>query len=405
MGALDGMKVVDLTRVLSGPYCTMILADLGAEVIKIERFPQGDDSRRLGPHVNGESYCFAMANRNKRSVAIDLKSDRGRAVALDLMAECDVVIENFRPGVTERLGVDYDVVRERNPDIIYCSVTGFGQTGPYRLRPGYDIIAQGVSGFLRMTGQPDGRPTKVGIAMSDIAAGATAAQAIMAAYINILKGGEGQYIDISLVDSGLAGTIWEAAAYFGSGEIPLPTGTRHRRIAPYQAYRTKDGYVTLGGNTERLWEAVCTDVLERPELLEDSRFDTIAGRLNHLDELEEEIESVLVTETTDHWVAKMDEVGVPGGPVLTYDQTLHNDHVRARGMVVDIDHPRIGPMQVLGPAAKLSGTPAEIRDPAPLLGQHTVETLRSIGYEDQDVDELFAQGVVYDESRNDKDET
>lgn len=399
MSALEGMKVVDLTRVLSGPYATMVLADYGADVTKIERFPGGDDSRRLNPHINGASYPFASVNRNKRSIALDLKSDEGREIALEMMRTADVVVENFRPGVTERLGLDYETVRAINPEVIYCSVTGFGQTGPYRLRPGYDIIAQGVGGFLRMTGQPDGRPTKVGIAINDIAAGATAAMSIMTAYINRLKGGGGQFIDVSLVDSGLAWTIWESAAYFGSGELPVPTGTRHRRIAPYQTFRSKDGYVTVGGNTEKLWNALVTKVLEREDLLTDPRFDAQAKRLENVDELEVEIERTLVTETTDHWVAKLDAAGVPGGPVLTYDQTLENEHVLARDMVAQMEHPQIGTMNILGPAAKLSGTPATLRDAAPMLGQHTTDVLQSLGMDEARIEDLYHRGVVHDESR------
>lgn len=399
MSALEGMKVVDLTRVLSGPYATMVLADYGADVTKIERFPGGDDSRRLNPHVNGASYPFASVNRNKRSIALDLKSDEGREIALEMMRTADVVVENFRPGVTERLGLDYETVRAINPEAIYCSVTGFGQTGPYRLRPGYDIIAQGVGGFLRMTGQPDGRPTKVGIAINDIAAGATAAMSIMTAYINRLKGGGGQFIDVSLVDSGLAWTIWKSAAYFGSGELPVPTGTRHRRIAPYQTFRSKDGYVTVGGNTEKLWNALVTKVLEREDLLTGPRFDAQAKRLENVDELEVEIERTLATETTDHWVAKLDAAGVPGGPVLTYDQTLENEHVLARDMVAQMEHPQIGTMNILGPAAKLSGTPATLRDAAPMLGQHTTDVLQSLGMDEARIEDLYHRGVVHDESR------
>lgn len=399
MSALEGMKVVDLTRVLSGPYATMVLADYGADVTKIERFPGGDDSRRLNPHVNGASYPFASVNRNKRSIALDLKSDEGREIALEMMRTADVVVENFRPGVTERLGLDYETVRAINPEAIYCSVTGFGQTGPYRLRPGYDIIAQGVGGFLRMTGQPDGRPTKVVIAINNIAAGATAAMSIMTAYINRLKGGGGQFIDVSLVDSGLAWTIWESAAYFGSGELPVPTGTRHRRIAPYQTFRSKDGYVTVGGNTEKLWNALVTKVLEREDLLTDPRFDAQAKRLENVDELEVEIERTLATEATDHWVAKLDAAGVPGGPVLTYDQTLENEHVLARDMVAQMEHPQIGTMNILGPAAKLSGTPATLRDAAPMLGQHTTDVLQSLGMDEARIEDLYHRGVVHDESR------
>ena len=255
---LTGVTVLDLTRVLAGPYATMVLGDLGADVIKVERLPDGDDSRAMGPFRDGESYCFAQVNRNKRGVALDLKHPDGLKALLALAARSDVVVENFRPGTAERLGCGYDAVRAVRPDVIYCSISGFGQTGPYAQRPAYDIIAQGISGFLSMTGHPGGPPAKSGIALNDIAGGVTAVQAILAAYIARLRGEGGQYIDTSLVESGVAWTVWEAAAYFGSGEVAAPAGTRHRRNAPYQAYRTKDGYVTVGGNTQRMWQALCT---------------------------------------------------------------------------------------------------------------------------------------------------
>jgi crotonobetainyl-CoA:carnitine CoA-transferase CaiB-like acyl-CoA transferase len=282
---LDGFRVLDLSRFISGPYATMVLAELGADVVKVERFPEGDDSRRLSPKVNGESYAFGMPNRSKRSLSMDLKSEVGRDLFLRLAAESDLIIENFRPGVVRRLGIDYEAVREVRPDILYCSISGFGQTGPYRDRPGFDIMAQGVGGFLRMTGQPDGKPTKAGIAINDIAAGATAIYSILAAHLLRQRSGEGQYIDISLVDAGLAWTLWEAGAYFGSGELPAPSGTRHRRSTPYQAYRTADGFVTIGANNDRLWQRFCSDVVQRPEWLADPRFETLPDRMAHIDEL------------------------------------------------------------------------------------------------------------------------
>ena len=393
---LEGFKVLDLTRFLSGPYCTMVLADMGADVIKVERFPEGDDSRRLGPKVNDESYPAAIPNRNKRSLGIDLKTDAGREAFLELAKQADCVIENFRPGVTERLGIDYDAVKAVKPDILYCSITGFGQTGPYRLRAGFDIIAQGVSGLMSMTGHPDGEPAKVGIAINDIAAGATAAYSILGAQIHRMKSGEGQYIDVSLVDAGLAWTIWEAGAYFGSGEIPDRTGTRHRRTTPYQAYRSKDGYVTIGANNQRLWKRLCTDVLDKPEWIDDPRYTTLAARMENIDELEKEIEAIVAEHETEHWVDLLDQAGVPGGPVLRYDETMRNKQVVARDMIVEIDHPKIGRMKTLGVAPKLSGTPLEVRTPAPWLGQHTREVLREAGYDDATIDELFASDVVYD---------
>lgn len=399
---LDGFKVLDLTRFLSGPYCTMVLADMGADVIKIESFPDGDDARRLAPKVNDESYPAAMPNRNKRSLAIDLKSDAGRELFLKLAAEADLVIENFRPGVMDRLGIGYADVQKVRPDVLFCSISGFGQTGPYRERPGFDIIAQGVTGFMRMTGYPDGGPAKVGIAINDIAAGVTAAYSILGAQIHRMRTGEGQYIDISLVDAGLAWTVWEAGAYFGGGENAEPTGTRHRRSTPYQAYRTADGYVTVGANNQRLWQRLVTDVLERPEWLEDPRYATLPARMANLDELTADIEAILGRETTEHWVGKLDLAGVPGGPVLTYEQALHNVQVRARDMIVDQVHPKIGPIKALGVAPKMSRTPLRIRTPAPWLGQHSAEVLAGLGLDPADIDRLFADGVVYDKYRDEE---
>jgi crotonobetainyl-CoA:carnitine CoA-transferase CaiB-like acyl-CoA transferase len=394
---LDGFRVLDLSRFISGPYATMVLAELGADVVKVERFPEGDDSRRLSPKVNGESYAFGMPNRSKRSLSMDLKSEVGRDLFLRLAAESDLIIENFRPGVVRRLGIDYEAVREVRPDILYCSISGFGQTGPYRDRPGFDIMAQGVGGFLRMTGQPDGKPTKAGIAINDIAAGATAIYSILAAHLLRQRSGEGQYIDISLVDAGLAWTLWEAGAYFGSGELPAPSGTRHRRSTPYQAYRTADGFVTIGANNDRLWQRFCSDVVQRPEWLADPRFETLPDRMAHIDELEREIEGITTTRTTSEWVEICDKAGVPGGPVLTYDETVADPHVIARDMVVELQHPIIGPMRTVGTGARFSGMEYKVRGPAPWLGQHTAEVLAERGLSADEIGRLFEDGVVFDE--------
>src|SRR6201991_1163296 len=303
---LDGFRVLDFTRFLSGPYCTMVLAELGADVIKIEEPVTGDDSRRLAPKVNGESYPFAMPNRSKRSISLDLKAERGRELFLRLARDTDLVIENFRPGVARRLGIDYETVRTVRPDVLYCAISGFGQTGPYRDRPGFDIMAQGATGLMRMTGEPGGRPAKVGIAINDIAAGATAIYSVLAAQIQRSHTGEGQYMDISLVDAGLAWTVWESGAYFGAGEVPQPTGTRHRRSTPYQAYRTSDGYVTVGANNDRLWARLVTHVLGRTEWLTDPRFATLPARMEHIDELEVEIERLTITRDTGEWIKLLD---------------------------------------------------------------------------------------------------
>jgi crotonobetainyl-CoA:carnitine CoA-transferase CaiB-like acyl-CoA transferase len=396
---LDGVKVLDFTAIMAGPYCTLMLADMGAEVIKIESFPEGDGSRKFDPKVNGESYCFAVLNRNKKSVALNMKEGRGKDIFMKLARDADIVIENYRPGVTSKLGIDYPALKTINPDIIYASISGFGQTGPYSRKGGYDIIAQGISGIMTMTGEPGGRPAKVGIAMNDIAAGTTALYSILGAYIKRLKTGKGVYLETSLMEAGLAWTFWEFGAYFGGGEIPVATGTRHRRSTPYQAYKTRDAYVTVGANNEKLWAAFCTQVLERPALMEDARFKTLAARLKNIDALQVEIEKVFATQPTEHWVRKLDAAGVPGGPVFDYVQALDNEHSRARNMVVEIDHPKIGRMKTLGNPVKTSVELARSRLPAPWLGQHSAEVMRSLGYSQQQIASLFTDGIVFDQYR------
>jgi crotonobetainyl-CoA:carnitine CoA-transferase CaiB-like acyl-CoA transferase len=390
---LADVTVLDFTRYLSGPYATMILGDYGADVVKVEHPESGDESRHMAPIVDGQSYSSAMPNRNKRSLALDLKSEAGRRIARQLITSADVVVENFRPGVMNRLGLDYESAHALNPEIIYCSVTGFGQTGPESHRAGFDIIAQGMTGFLRMTGTPGGEPAKVGVAINDLVAGMTAATAVLCAYIRRLREGGGQYIDVSLIDAGLALTVWEAGVYFGSGVEPVAEGTRHRLNAPYQAFPTSDGYVTVGANNERLWQRFCELVLERPELADRPEYNR-TNRPANVEALVAELSPIMAARSTEHWVAALDRAGVPGGPVLTYAEAVDQPQVAARDMVVEIDHPVLGTMRALGMPAKLSQTPATIRRPAPLLGQHSREVLRGIGYDDTGVDELLAAGVV-----------
>lgn len=396
---LAGAKVLDLTNVMSGPYCTLMLADMGADVVKVEAFPEGDMSRRFEPKVNGESYCFAVLNRNKRSIGLDLKSPQGMEIFRRLAAEADFIVENFRPDVKGKLRIDYESVKAFNPDVIYGSVSGFGQTGPYASKGGYDIIAQGVSGIMRMTGEAGGRPAKVGIAMNDIAAGATLLYALLGAYIHRLKTGEGQYVETSLVDAGLAWTFWEFGAFFGGGERPEASGTRHRRSAPYQAYKTRDGYVTVGANSTKLWESFCNRVVEKPEWLADPRFVDLPARLRNVDALQEEIEKIFMQQPTAYWWDRLDRAGVPGGPVYTYEESLNDPHVRARGMVLEVDHPVIGPMKAMGHPVKSTGHIAEIRRPAPLLGQHSREILAGLGLEDAEIERLVAARAVHDGAR------
>ena len=397
---LEGVRVLDLTSVMAGPYCTMVLGDMGADVVKVENFPEGDASRRFDPKVNDESYCFAVLNRNKKSVALNMKDPRGKEAFMKLAAKADIITENFRPGVVKKLGVDYDTISKFNPGLIYASMSGFGQTGPYGKKGGFDIIAQGMSGIMMMTGAPGGRPAKVGIAMNDIASGATALSGILAAYISRLRSGKGQYLETSLLEAGLAWTFWEFGAYFGGGEIPTATGTRHRRSTPYQAYKTRDGYVTVGANNNKLWSAFCTQVCDKPEWLTDPRFAELRSRLKNIDALEREIETVFASEPTAHWVEKLDLAGVPGGPVYTYDQTLADPHVQARKMVVEMDHPKIGRMKAMGIPVKSTGELLTIRTPAPWLGQHSTEVLKAAGYSEAELERFYAEGVLYDKYRS-----
>jgi crotonobetainyl-CoA:carnitine CoA-transferase CaiB-like acyl-CoA transferase len=397
---LEGVRVLDLTNVMAGPYCATVLGDMGADIVKIEAFPDGDTTRRFEPQVNGESYCFAVLNRNKKSLALDMKDPRGKEIVMKLAEKADIVIENFRPGVVKKLGIDYESFKARNPGIIYASMSGFGQTGPYGKKGGFDIIAQGMSGIMMMTGYPGGRPAKVGIAMNDIASGVTALYGILGAYIGKLRFGTGQYLETSLLEAGLAWSIWEFGAFFGGGEIPTATGTRHRRSAPYQAYRSKDGYVTVGAGSEKLWSNFCTMVCGKPEWMTDPRFSSLALRLKNNDDLEREIEAVLTTQTTAYWVEKLDAAQVPAGPVYGFEQIMKDPHVKFRKMVVDIDHPKIGPMKTLGLPIKSTGDLTAIRKPAPMLGQHSEEVLRELGYGDADIRTLFDDQVIFDSSRN-----
>ena len=396
---LQGLRVLDLTNVLAGPYCSMVLGDMGADVIKIENTEKGDTSRNFEPQVNGESYCFAVLNRNKKSISLDLKSPEGKKIALALAERADIVLENFRPGVVKRMGLDYESIRARNPQVIYASMSGFGQTGPYGKKGGLDIIAQGMSGIMMMTGHPGGRPAKVGIAMNDIASGVTTLYGVLGALIGKLRHGEGQYLETSLLEAGMAWAVWEFGAFFGGGEVPTATGTRHRRSAPYQAYRTRDGYVTVGASSQKLWANFCEQVVGQPQWLQDPRFATQALRVRHANDLERDIEAVFAHQDTAHWVTLLDAASVPGGPVFGFETTLNDPHVKFRKMVHEIEHPRIGPMKTIGLPIKSSGALGEIRLPAPWLGQHSEEILQSLGYAEADIRALFDQGVVVDRYR------
>ena len=376
-GALEGVRILDLSQVMSGPFCTMILADLGADVIKIENPDHGDQTRKSWGYsvIGDDSRAFLSLNRNKRSVVLDLKDDADRERFLQLATTADVVIENFRPGVAARLGVGYDDVKAVNPAIVYASISGFGQTGPYATYPGYDLIAQAMTGVMSVMGEPGGAPVKSAIPLADLGSGMFCAIGILAALIARGNGEEGQYVETSLFESALAMSVWESTEYWSTGESPKPLGSANRMSAPYQALATSDGYLTIGANNQKLWRILCA-VLEAPELEEDERFADNNSRMDNRAELVAELERRFKAKTTDEWVSLLLAAGVPAGPIRDYKQVLRDDpHVKARHMVTTFEHPVEGTTQVLGPAIKLSGTPARVVSPPPLLGQHTDEVL------------------------------
>lgn len=379
-GALDGVRILDLSQVMSGPFCTMILADLGADVVKIENPDHGDQTRKSWGYsvVGDDSRAFLSLNRNKRSVVLDLKSDHGRELFLELAKSADVVVENFRPGVAKRLGVGYEEVKAVNPAVVYASISGFGQTGPYASYPGYDLIAQAMTGVMSVMGEPGGAPVKSAIPLADLGSGMFCAIGILAALIERAESGEGQYLETSLFESALAMSVWESTEYWSTGESPKPLGSANRMSAPYQALATADGYLTIGANNQKLWGILCT-VLDAPELRDDPRFAGNNERMAHRAELVAELESRFRARGTDEWVAKLLEAGVPAGPIRDYEEVLRDDpHVKERGMVTSFEHPVEGTTSVLGPAIKLSRTPARVVSPPPLLGQHTDEVLAEL---------------------------
>ncbi|WP_373182272.1 CaiB/BaiF CoA transferase family protein [Halomonas campaniensis] len=391
---LERLKVLDVSQIMAGPYCTMVLGDMGAEVIKVEKINGGDDSRQMGPYVNDESTCFSQINRNKKSISLNLKDERAREIFYRLAREADVIVENYRPGVTTSLAIDYDSIRAINPGIIYCSISGYGQTGPYSHRGGFDLVAQGMTGLMSMTGEKGRRPLKTGVAVYDIGGGITAVYSILAAYIHRMATGEGQHIDIAITECGLPWFTWEAAAYFSEGKVPEPTGWRHRVSAPYQAVKARDGYLMLGCANQRTWERFCGDVLERPELMEEPRFLTNFDRGQHVEELEALLETIMADRDVDDWLARCDRAGVPAGPINDFAQAMSDEHYLARGMVQEMEHPVIGRMKTIGFPSKFSATPSQIRSPAPLFGQHTDEVLGDLGLPPDELATLRDAGCI-----------
>jgi formyl-CoA transferase/CoA:oxalate CoA-transferase len=369
---LEGVRVLDLTRMLAGPYATMLLADLGAEVIKIEP-PEGDDIRRTGPpFVNGESAYFMAVNRNKKSVVLDLADPRGRDAFDRLARTADVVIDNFRPGVMERLGIAHDRLESLNPRLVLCSITSFGDDGPMRDRPAFDLVIQAWAGAMSVTGEPGRPPVRLGIPLGDLAGGQHAALAIAAALVARERSGRGERISLTLLDCLASMTTYLAQYHFADGRVPGPQGSGHLSTVPYGAFRARDGWLVVGVFTERFWEGFCRAV-DRPAWVADARFATNASRLEHRAALEEELGRLLAERGTDEWLSRLDAEGVPAAPVLTLDRTLALPQLAQRGMIEEFDHPRAGRVKTLASPIR----PGPLRPP-PLLGEHTADVLREV---------------------------
>jgi crotonobetainyl-CoA:carnitine CoA-transferase CaiB-like acyl-CoA transferase len=391
--ALGGLRVLDFCSNLSGPFCAMMLGDLGADVIKVERPGAGDEMRGLWPQVAGESASFMTVNRNKRSITVDLKKPEGLEIAQRLAARADILLENWRPGTAKRLGLGYEPLRKLNAGLIYCSLSGFGQTGPYAGRRGFDRVAQGMSGLMSITGEEEGPPLPVPIPVADIGTGMFAVIGVLAALASRARTGSGQAVDVSLFETPIAWSIYEATEYLVTGIVPERLGPGHRNSAPYQAFATKDGWINLGGGTPAFWPPICA-VVGCPELVDDPRFRTGALRVTNRKALAALLGAQFATATTADWLERLEAAGVPAGPILTYDRVLSDPQVLAREMVVEVQHPRAGRTRVLGVPIKLSATPGSIRRPAPILGEHTDEVLREAGYYDRTISEFHGRGVV-----------
>ena len=392
MKPLDGLRVIDLTQAMAAPYCTMNLADMGADVIKVEP-PGGEETRRGSVQKNGHSGSFNAINRNKRSLTVDLKKPEGVEIIHRLARTADVFVQNYRPGAARRLGVAYEDLHALNPRLIYCSISGFGSTGPYASRGGYDLIAQGMSGIISVTGEEDGSPAKAGVPLSDLAAGLFGAYGILCALEYRERTGEGQFVDTSLLEAAMALTVWESTEYWTTGRTPKALGSAHRLAAPYQALRASDGWFTVGANNDKLFDGFCR-AIGRPDLPADPRFSARDRRLDNRRALAAEIETTTVKEPRAHWLARLEAEGVPSGPINTYPEALADPHTLARDMVIDLVHPGAGPIKNLGVPVKLSDTPGAVDRPAPLLGEHNDAILAELGYDERERQALRAAGII-----------
>ncbi|MED0703325.1 MULTISPECIES: CoA transferase [Aeribacillus] len=389
---LAGIKIIDLTRILSGPFCTMTLADLGAEVIKIES-PQGDDTRQWGPpFIKNESAYFLSVNRNKKSVVLNLKDPKGKEILLKMVEEADVVVENFRPGTLKKLGIDYDILKQHNRGVILASISGFGQTGPYSKKPGYDVLAQGMGGLMSVTGEPDGTPVKAGYSLADIGAGMWATIGILSALWERERSGQGQWIDVSLLDTMVSWQTYLAGNYFATNNDPKPLGGAHPNIVPYQVFEASDGHFILAVGNDSLWNSL-VDVLD-VEALRDRKFKTNPDRVQNRDELISILEEIFKRKTRDEWVDMLESAKIPCGPVNKLSDILNDVHIKEREMVVEMEHPSLGILKMLGVPVKLSRTPGRIKTVPPAQGEHSETVLKQMGYSKEEIETFIKEGII-----------
>ena len=394
-GPLQGVKVLELGHVMAGPVCGMMLADMGAEVIKLEKIDGGDDSRRMAPpHIREESAAFLMLNRNKRGIAVDLKSPQGIEIVKRLILGTDILIENFRLGTMERLGLGYEDAQKLNGGLIYCSLSGFGRTGPYATRGGFDLVAQGMSGLMSITGnRHDEIPVKVGPPVTDITAGILGAMGVLAAYTYRLKTGQGQLVDTSLFEAGIVQTYFHSAIFLATGQSPGPTGSAHIMSAPYQAFPTADGWVTVGAANQANWLRLI-EVIEAPDLIGDPRFKENADRMEHLDELTEVLQPYFRRRTSADWLLQFEKAGLPAGPIYNMKEVLENEQTQVRNMLTEVPHQSLGKTKTIGAPVKFSLTPSKVRRGAPVLGQHTSEILAEVGFSADEIKSMERDRVV-----------
>ncbi len=392
-GALAGIQVLELSRHLAGPFAAMTLGDLGADVIKVEPPERGDDTRWFPPYWNGESTYYLSTNRNKRSMTLNLKSAAGQDILRSLVKQSDILIENFRPGTMERWGLSYEELAEINPRLIYCAVTAFGSDGPDRDRAGVDLLMQGETGLMSITGESGRPPVRAGTSLIDLTTGANAVQGILAALYVRERTGKGQRIDVSLLGGGVSWLTYHATAYFATGEVPTALGSRHAAVVPYGVYPTKNGYIVLATATNATFARLCK-VIDREDLLTDARFMSNPDRVEHPDDLDQILMEVFATQTADEWAEIMVAAGIPAGPVNNLAQVFDMEQVKHQKLVVDIPHEKIPEFRMSGIAINMSGTPATVRLPPPQLGEHTAEILGSIGFTEQDIERLDSDEVL-----------